>query len=337
MGDTTYVNLHTHTAFSDGAPTPETLADRLAGAGVRYAALTDHDTVEGQARFRAAMEAKGIPTLSGLELTTELDGRLAHLVAYGFEPSHQELVATLARMRHGRDVDFHSIASSLRAAGRGREAGPTDGTPAVAGVQNGHPATADAIALIHRAGGRAFLAHPLVLEPDLVALETLLPRLKALGMDGIEATYAEFSTAQQAALIALARKYDLLTCAGTDYHGIEGLGSRALGIDMPQAEWLRFRAALLDSPTLAQRPTASDVSDPAAVERDSVDGGAHTRRRPFGLRVVLPTLAAMALFLVALWGVLLPSFEQTLLERKREMIRELADLRLEHPRCLRAG
>ncbi len=60
MGDSIYVNLHTHTAFSDGAPTPEVLADRLARAGVRFAALTDHDTLEGTVRFQHAMQARGI-------------------------------------------------------------------------------------------------------------------------------------------------------------------------------------------------------------------------------------------------------------------------------------
>ena len=33
----------------------------------------------------------------------------------------------------------------------------------------------------------------------------------------------------------------------------------------------------------------------------------------------------MALFLIAFWGLILPSFEQTLLDRKREMIRELTN------------
>ena len=43
------------------------------------------------------------------------------------------------------------------------------------------------------------------------------------------------------------------------------------------------------------------------------------------LRVVLPAVAALALFLIAFWGLILPSFEQTLVERKREMIRELTN------------
>ncbi len=46
----------------------------------------------------------------------------------------------------------------------------------------------------------------------------------------------------------------------------------------------------------------------------------------FALRFVLPAAAAVALFVTALFGVFIPAFEQTVLERKREMIRELANV-----------
>ncbi len=250
------------------------LADRLADAGVRYAALTDHDTVEGQARFREAMEARGIPTLPGLELTTELDGRLAHLLAYGFEPvASRSSWPRWRAMRYGRDVDYHSIAASLRAAGRGERPAPPTARRPWPVSENGQPAIADAIALIHRAGGRAFLAHPLVLEPDLGALETLLPRLKALGLDGIE---ADLRRVQHRAAGGADRPGPQARPADVRRHRLP----RHRGPGKPRArhracrsdEWLRFRAAVLDSPTLAQRPTASDVSDPAAVERDQRRG-----------------------------------------------------------------
>jgi PAS domain S-box-containing protein len=325
MSPTIHLNLHTHTAFSDGATSPEVLAQRLAAAGVRFAALTDHDTLEGQARFREALEARGVPTLPGLELTTQLDGRTAHLVAYGFDPSHPALVATLARMRHGRDIDYHSITASLRAAGRHRQVGLEEAS-VLDGADNGHPAIGDAIELIHRAGGRAFLAHPLALEPDIVKLEELVRELQALGLDGIEAIYDGFTSEQRVALTELARRHDLLVCAGTDYHGIDGLGSRALGIDMPQEEWLRFRTAVLDAPGLASDgPTDEVATDPDARSRDGAPVSRRSPPRSFALRVVIPAIAALGILLVGMWGLILPSFEQSLLDRKREMIQELTN------------
>ena len=119
MAEGILVNLHTHTSHSDGALPPEVLAARLASAGVRYAALCDHDTVEGWPAFRDALDARGVSSLPGIELTTQHEGRIIHLVAYGFDPEHPELLATLASMRAHRLLDTHSIQGSIRAAGTG--------------------------------------------------------------------------------------------------------------------------------------------------------------------------------------------------------------------------
>ena len=81
MAEGILVNLHTHTLHSDGALTPAALGERLAGAGVRYAALCDHDTVEGWPEFRDALDARGVASLPGIELTTQHEGRIIHLVA----------------------------------------------------------------------------------------------------------------------------------------------------------------------------------------------------------------------------------------------------------------
>ena len=335
--DTVRVDLHTHTIFSDGGQAPEALALSLVHAGVRFAALTDHDTLEGLTRFSAALARSGIPCLPGVELTTWFGGLQVHLVAYAFDPDDRALAATLISMRQARNQEVHSIAESLRKAGSRRAAGtgPAD-ADATSSAPDGTLGTTDAIALVHRAGGRAFLAHPLVYETETGQLEDLVVDLAAAGLDGIEAVYPQFTTAEQAELRRLARAHDLLVCAGSDFHGGTGLGSPQPGVDMPREEWLALRAALFTGPVFAQgldRPASVDpvatrsVPSAAATPRPPADRSAGRRSfrwRSFGVRVVLPTLAAMALFLVALWGVLLPSFEQTLVERKREMIRELA-------------
>lgn len=41
------VNFHCHSEVSDGSLSPEQLAAELAGADVRCAALTDHDSLDG--------------------------------------------------------------------------------------------------------------------------------------------------------------------------------------------------------------------------------------------------------------------------------------------------
>ena len=73
--------------------------------------------------------------------------------------------------------------------------------------------------LIQRAGGRAFLAHPLVLEADLEELDALVGELKSKGLDGLEAIYAPFTESQRHSLIDLANKHDLLVSAGHEPSG----------------------------------------------------------------------------------------------------------------------
>ena len=160
MNETILVNLHCHSIFSDGEQTPEALAANLASAGVRYIALTDHDTLESLPRFQEALKKRGLAFLSGVELTTQFDGREAHLLGYGFDPQYPELAATLLSMRQMRGVEVHSIAESLRKAGNSRPNG-TDTAPAVSAAPHGRLEVGEAIALIHRAGGRVFWAHPL--------------------------------------------------------------------------------------------------------------------------------------------------------------------------------
>lgn len=324
MNDSILVNFHCHSIFSDGEQTPEALATNLASAGVRYAALTDHDSIEGLPRFQEGLKKRGVACLPGVELTTQFNGKEAHLLGYGFDPENAELSATLASLRNVRSLEVHSIAGSLRKAGSVRT-NDTGATPTGAAPQ-GRLEVEDAIELIHCAGGLVFWAHPLLFEPDLQKLDALVGTLKSKGLDGLEAISAPFAESERATLCQLAKKHSLLVCAGTDVHTNNAPASH-YGIEMPRADWRRFRQAFFSSTNFSadadlSGQTASNI-DP---ERSSPFARSHHfQRRSYVLRIFLPTLIAIALFLSVIWGIILPSFEQTLLERKREMIRELTN------------
>lgn len=330
MNDTITVNFHCHSIFSDGEQTPEALVASLAAAGVRYAALTDHNSIEGLPRFQEALKKRGIASLTGVELTTWFEGREIHLLGYGFDPHHPDLAATLLSLRQVRDLEVHSITGSLRRMGTSRSRSPED-PPAVSAAPNGRLEIGEGIELIHRAGGRVFLAHPLVYEQDPEDLERCLALLKGMGLDGIEAFYAPFSESQRADLCRLARKHDLLICAGTDFHAQNGaVGGHTYGIGMPRQDWARFRAAFFSSPAFLEQE--NETRQPGAAAVSPFRSGEvplakphHFRQRAYVLRIFLPTLIAITLFLGVIWGLILPSFEQTLLDRKRELIRELTN------------
>jgi error-prone DNA polymerase len=67
----TYVELHTHSAYSflDGASQPEELAAQAAELGYETLALTDHDGVYGSLEFAHAAKHFGVRPITGAEIT----------------------------------------------------------------------------------------------------------------------------------------------------------------------------------------------------------------------------------------------------------------------------
>ncbi len=225
------VDLHCHSSFSDGERSPEQLADLLAQSGVRWAALTDHETIHGQVRFHSALEKRNICTISGVEIEVQsLDGPV-HLLAYGFDQTDSIFINFLASLRH----PFWTAALSWFKRVRGSR------TPVSSLSQdNGKVFAEEAIWYIQQAGGCAFLAHPLTTFSDRQRLEEALERLVTQGLDGIEAYYKPYSMQERNGLVNMAERHNLLVCAGSDFHGAHIFNGMQPGMDMPEADWLQF-------------------------------------------------------------------------------------------------
>jgi PAS domain S-box-containing protein len=321
------INLHGHSHLSDGELTPDQLAERLAAAGVRTAALTDHDTIEGLPAFRAALTRKGVGFVTGVELTVvDLEEGEKHILGYGFDPANKALGDLLGRAAVlRRPSPLQALSSAFD-----RSRSPAER------LATGAITPAEAIRTLHEAGGLAVLAHPIVPEQksDLAALERLVSKFKGLGLDGIEAFGSGYSEDLSRDLVALAGRHGLLVSAGSDYHGPELSASAELAIDMPETLWRAFRDALL------RRGAGIPVRRPP---RESA--GRRSLPRPnwnaFLLRIILPTALAIGLFIVFFFWVLIPAFEGRLLERKRDTIRELTNvvtgILAEHDAEVRAG
>ncbi len=306
MSATTRVDFHVHSNHSDGLLNPEEVAAQLATAGVSYAALTDHDTITGLPAFERAARRRRMGTIHGVEMTVGFGGSEVHLLAYGFAPDHPGLLEAMAAARRARppDGDRNSVGHALADRGNGSANGE--------GQQNGLLEIGDAIDLIHEAGGKAFLAHPLVLAPDTDRLRALLSAFVEHGLDGIEVYYGPYSESQRARLLAVADEFGLLVCGGSDLHE-KRPGRDGFGVQMPTAHWKRFRDAVCCSEGGGWSPSGGTLDHPRL----------RLKRRHFLLHVVLPTVLAIGLFIGVIFGVLLPALEGSLLERKREMIREL--------------
>lgn len=244
-------DFHCHSTCSDGTKTPTEVVDLAVSNGVRVLALTDHDTLDGIEEARAA--ASRYPDLTfvpGVELSCDAPGTEVHVLGLFVDTEDAAFRAELDRMRRGRVERGEKIVAALAGLGvpiawdRVREiAGEASiGRPHIARalIEAGHVADvdeafaryldrnspayvererllpADAVALIHSAGGFAVFAHPLVTD----GYETAAARLAEAGLDGIEVYYRHYEPAQVGALRAIAERLGLVPSGGSDFHGL---------------------------------------------------------------------------------------------------------------------
>jgi len=284
------VDLHCHSSFSDGALTPEKIAKKLSDSGVKYAALTDHNTLAGTSSFQWSLKKHNIGYISGLEITTEHKKKIIHLLAYGFNPEYHELIDMLSEKINNIDAINSGAIQTFRNA-------------------------SEIIELIHVSGGLVFLAHPFQTEPDIQKIRGRIDELKKLGLDGIEAFYGPNSSKQEEKLLEIATDYDLLVSAGTDYHLPKGFDP---GITIKREYWNSFRDALINASFKFIEDT---TSQPLKLPKKQ-----KTQWFSFFINIFLPAILTLTLFIVALFVFLLPYFEDTLMERKRENIRQLTQV-----------
>lgn len=78
---------------------------------------------------------------------------------------------------------------------------------------------AKAIEMIHKAGGIAILAHPILYHLGKEQMNELLEHCCLAGLDGIEATYSTYKPADEREIKSIAKERNLLLSGGSDYHG----------------------------------------------------------------------------------------------------------------------
>jgi predicted metal-dependent phosphoesterase TrpH len=274
LRDHDIIDLHTHSTASDGQYAPADVAARAARAGTRTWALTDHDTVAGLEGAATAASALGMRFVPGIELSALLDeGREVHVLGHFVDPVHvslrnfedlladhrrtrvQKVVKLLAKQGVQVTEDAIVACSGGKTIGRPHVARALLATGAVSSVKEafdrylgeGRPAyvgryrllAGDAVKLIRGAGGVATLAHPGVSKVN----PGEMPRLRALGFDGVEAYHPDQPPEQAARYREAADRAGLVCTAGTDYHGEVVAPDRFLGSSsMAAAELDRLEA-----------------------------------------------------------------------------------------------
>jgi predicted metal-dependent phosphoesterase TrpH/PAS domain-containing protein len=287
------IELHCHSNHSDGVLTPEQLAQKLAENDVSCAALTDHDTLSGQEAFEAACERYGIGCIPGLELTSRFQNYECHLLCYNFNRNNNPLqrMVTAVKEAHRPDANVYTVSAR-------------------------HDFNS-IIQIIHGAGGLVFLAHPLLLTKDTKRLAALLENMKQHGLDGIEADHPSASDSEKKELFDIAQKLALLTSFGSDFHGTIHSLPQQPGVELEKSSWDRLRDTMLEF-SRKSRASLNTEKLPAQLPSEKP----RIKIKIF-FPLVLPAAAAVILFAFTLFGIFLPDYEKSLMDKKKEMIREI--------------
>ncbi|HUU31083.1 MAG TPA: PHP domain-containing protein, partial [Phycisphaerae bacterium] len=271
------VDLHVHSSASDGAYPPREVVERAAEAGLKAIALTDHDTLAGQAEARAAGGAVGLEIVPGVEISTEFERGACHILGYFIEVGDAALETMLEAAREGREVRNREMLVRLNGLGFGLKMEDLVGQAGEGVVTRAHFAAAmlrkgyvaswdevfekylgrgkpayverrhvepeEAIEAIRGAGGLAVLAHPRQLNRGPEEMESWFRRLAAAGLDGLETQSPDHGADEAQRYHEAAVRLGLLETGGTDWHGRKESGIR-LGVGRGQ---MRIRYAVVEA------------------------------------------------------------------------------------------
>lgn len=253
-------DLHTHTNFSDGSFSPEELVAEAKKVGLTYLSVTDHDTVEGVKYLyeNGLFSDKNLKLISGIEFSAFHPEHDIHIIGYNIDiydgglsemtdeisesrwERFSKIIKNLQKEKYDiREADVLKVAGSSKSVGRfhiartlvKKEAFKTVREVFEKMLAKGKPAYAprffpkidDVIGTIHQAGGKAFLAHPLLIGNDEI-VESICTKV-----DGLEIFYPGHKPQDVQRYKTFASKYNLEISGGSDFHGSASRFVNALG------------------------------------------------------------------------------------------------------------
>ncbi len=241
-------DLHMHSSYSDGIYPPEELVQKAGKNGLGAISITDHDSVNGIDEAMETGSFLNIKVIPGIELSAMCGNREVHILGYFFDHHNAELEEYLKffraqRVKRAREmvirlnnlnipVNIDSIMQNAeeRSIGRPHIAAEVLKTGSVKTylevfhkyIGYGCPAyvekyrldVAEAIAMITKAGGLSFIAHP-----SAALNESILLHIIKTGIDGIETVHPSLTNQQSIYYRGIAEEYYLLQSGGSDFHG----------------------------------------------------------------------------------------------------------------------
>ncbi len=246
------IDLHTHSHFSDGIPSPTQLVTMAEEKDLAAIALCDHNTVGGLPEFLEAGSKSTVETVPGAELTAGYKGKELHILAL-FIPAAQYDAVTkkMAPFRKAREESNRRLFHALRSDGFLLEEqrilkGSLDYVNRLVFAREltrcGYTATPDEafntllqpglgyyepapredafeiIRFIRDIGALPVLAHPLYSVSE-ATLQEFLPRAKEAGLAAMETYYSKYDAEKTKCARVLAAQFGLFGSGGSDFHG----------------------------------------------------------------------------------------------------------------------
>ncbi len=236
-------DLHCHTNCSDGSLSPQELIAHAKKLGLTGLSITDHDTTKAYETAIPAAKEAGLRLGSGVEFSSDFEGTSVHILGYDYALESRDIQALCDRHHIRRQERNRGMLEKLREKGMPIEEadllkltkGSTAGRPHIAFLmmEKGYVkdlkeafhkflgegkvcyvpgekiSAEETIAVIQKARGKAFLAHPHLMHQRL-------DQILKLPFDGIECYYARLSPERW---LKVAKKKDWLVSGGSDFHG----------------------------------------------------------------------------------------------------------------------
>ncbi len=246
---TKLADLHIHTYYSDGTLSPQEVVVQAKAAGLSCIAITDHDTIDGIQPTIESARLYDLEVISGIELSTELNGKEIDILGYFFDWQNSSLHARLAVIQAARvermkkmierlvalgirNIHFEEVCGLAQTKALGRphlaallvKKGIVTtmkrafdkflAKGALAYVPKFKQTPQEGIRLIKGWGGIAVLAHPMLSNVD-----ELIAGFVRDGLGGLEVYYPHCLDSVIHFYEGLAKKYGVVVTGGSDAHG----------------------------------------------------------------------------------------------------------------------
>lgn len=281
MSTEKFIDLHIHTAASDGTDRPTALVAKAFAEGLGAIAITDHDTLAALPHAEEAGRDMGIKIIRGCELSTNTQFGELHILALWLPKDVsplQKQIIDLQKRRHERN---EYILNKLQSFGMRISMGEINavakgnavGRPHIASIMvakgyvksmneafqkylgiNGKAYVpkeglepANTVRMLSSMGATVALAHPRLHKYPKDWMTDMISMLANCGMDAIEVWHSEHNETDVHICEKWANQFNLGKTGGSDYHGDNkpsirmGVGKGNLKIPMSVLEELEER------------------------------------------------------------------------------------------------